>query len=82
LNCHSFKIHKFFLTGRCKLIVFRPSFRGFGCFFLSSYPPYVGALPEILRLLRELRECFITGILKNLKSAGNIGIGFAHVAQG
>ena len=73
---------KIFLTGRANLIVFAPSFRGFCWFFRSCCLLSVATVSEILCPVRELRECFITSILKNQKSAGNIGNEFAHVAQG
>ena len=62
--------------------MFAPGFRGFCWFFRSCLLPCVVTVSEILRPVRELRECFITGILKNPKSAGNIGSESAHVAQG
>ncbi len=64
------------------LIVFAPGFRGFCWFFRSSIYLCVDAVSKILRPVRELRECFITSILKNPESEGNIGKEFAHVAQG
>tara|TARA_Y100000994_G_C15582159_1_gene397001 strand:+ start:125 stop:391 length:267 start_codon:yes stop_codon:yes gene_type:complete len=73
---------KIFLTARAYLIVFRPSFRGFLLVFRCCLIPCDVAVPDRLGLVRELRECFITIILKNKKSEGIISNEFAHVAQG